>query len=74
MKPYNIFDHGTGVRVVEFRSGGREEIRRGLVYRIDETSPEWIEPLILWDKRPNEISDLDYAKGLLVLEDESVKS
>ena len=61
---YDIFNHKTGVRVVEVKTG-----RRGIVYRIDETAPEWIQPLILWDFEPGNSSEMSYAKGPLVLED-----
>lgn len=41
---YDIFVHKTGVRVIEDRSG-----KHGTVVRIEETSYEWIEPIVKFD-------------------------
>lgn len=41
---YNIFMHKIGQRVIEERSG-----KHGAVVSIEETSYEWIEPIIKFD-------------------------
>jgi hypothetical protein len=59
---YNIFIHGTGVRVIEI--GPYSIGRHGLVVSIKETAPDWVEPQVLFDNTDAPIS----CRAILALE------
>lgn len=48
LEDYDVFKHGPSTNVITLNG------RKGVVVRIEETAPEWIEPIVLWDDTKDE--------------------